>query len=444
MKYRVSPMRVAFVVASVVGSLTACTAILGLNEKPLEVDAAGLCEADDAGFNDLKEPACWETYKVPSTLVEHPGFLGGAFDGRYLYFVSAEANVVLRYDSTSVFSDDTAWTAFGTSSLPNAAGGTYAGAVFDGRYLYVVPSSVDTPFLQYDTKTAFSEDSSWKSYTANIMNTTAYYGGTFDGRYLYFAPSTDEDGNESGVVERYDTTLGFTADAAWTWVNLPTLPGEPLAPKAVGFFGAVFDGQYVYLVPQGYPADGFPGTVVPRYDTTADFKAPASWELFDTSTLGSGVGGFESGIFDGSYVYLIPYYAGGNAARLDISGKFTAKSSWTTATPDPGAGSNGGDVPTFGTGAFDGRFLYLSPSIEDDGGENGLLARESADAGAFIGSTPWETFDTTTLHAATFGASVFDGQYLYLAPLVGGTFARFETKQANLQPKLPHYFGSFF
>jgi hypothetical protein len=63
---------------------------------------------------------------------------------------------------------------------------------------------------------------------------------------------------------------------------------------ARGFDGAVFDGRYVYFVPFGF-------TRVARYDITAPFGSTSSWESYD-------VGGsqFKGGVFDGRFVYLVP------------------------------------------------------------------------------------------------------------------------------------------
>jgi hypothetical protein len=70
----------------------------------------------------------------------------------------------------------------------------------------------------------------------------------FDGRYVYFVPlfnGTALDGGYiyDGILARYDTTAGFTDTAAWSTFDLTTV-----SPDAVGFGGAGFDGQYVYLV----------------------------------------------------------------------------------------------------------------------------------------------------------------------------------------------------
>ena len=70
-----------------------------------------------------------------------------------------------------------------------------------------------------------------------------------------------------------------------------------------GFFGTVFDGRYVYLVPGN---NGTPNGFVTRYDTTAAFGSTTSWQTFDVASTNSGAVGFAGGGFDGRYVYLVP------------------------------------------------------------------------------------------------------------------------------------------
>jgi hypothetical protein len=74
-----------------------------------------------------------------------------------------------------------------------------------------------------------------------------------------------------------------------------------------GFNGAVFDGRYVYLVP--YNNGAFYGQVT-RYDTTGSFTAAGSYSVFDTTTVNANSKGFIGAVFDGRYVYLVPYSNG--------------------------------------------------------------------------------------------------------------------------------------
>ena len=78
-----------------------------------------------------------------------------------------------------------------------------------------------------------------------------------------------------------------------------------------GFRGVAFDGRYAYFVPN-YKSDGRHGNVL-RYDTQGDFKTAASWDAYDaSSTDGLTTKGYIGGVFDGRYLYFVPYNNGAN------------------------------------------------------------------------------------------------------------------------------------
>ena len=95
----------------------------------------------------------------------------------------------------------------------------YEGAVFDGRYVYFVPSGTYQQFtaishsevLRYDTTSNFESAESWSTFDAGANGVgndpVGYAGGIFDGRYIYFVPFKDSNGQYHGEVLRYDTTF---------------------------------------------------------------------------------------------------------------------------------------------------------------------------------------------------------------------------------------------
>ena len=161
---------------------------------------------------------------------------------------------MLRYDTQADFSNAASWEAFdpGANGIGTDADG-YAGAIFDGRYLYYVPLHNGTDFhgevLRYDTQAVFSNVASWTAFDpgANGVGSigVGYLDPTFDGRYVYFSPYLNSL-DHHGEVMRYDTRGPFTSTASWTAFN-PGAAGVGTDPR--GYWGAVFDGRYVHLVP---------------------------------------------------------------------------------------------------------------------------------------------------------------------------------------------------
>ena len=76
--------------------------------------------------------------------------------------------------------------------------------------------------------------------------------------------------------------------------------------RTVGYFGAVFDGRYVYFVPE-QQADLDTHAVVLRYDTHGPFDNPQSYSAYDAAgTAGLDTRGYYGAVFDGRYVYFVP------------------------------------------------------------------------------------------------------------------------------------------
>ena len=370
-------------------------------------------------------------------------YQGGAFDGRYVY-LSPNGNgaPVQRYDTTGGFTAPTSWTSFDTKVVGDAGVNGFAGAAFDGHNVYFVATAPQPPpsspvvFMRYDGL-AFQSATSWASFDATALSSRAkgYSGATFDGRYLYFAPLW------SGYALQYDTTKSFTTTPSWVGFDL-----GKLGPEGAGFQGAVFDGTYVYFIPEVYFVDG--GSTVcngflVRYDPSQPFDSPAAWVTFDVATVDPNACGFVGGVFDGRFVYLVPFFNGlAVAARYDTMGAgLKAKSSWSTfavTTANPSVG------PFLG-GAFDGRFVYFVPFENAVFTQDGIVARYDT-TGTFGDTAAWGTYDLSQVNASAvgLGGAIFDGEYLYFVPESSPVVVRYQARTPRRMPKLPDFFGSFY
>src|SRR5262249_15598737 len=146
----------------------------------------------------------------------------------------------------------------------------------------------------------------WLAYNAgstDSLHVSAYQGGVFDGRYIYFVPTYIGAGS-GGVVLRYDTQSPFSTSSSWHAYDAGTTSGL----NSKGYVGAVFDGHYIYFVPY-YGGGGFSHGVVLRYDTQASFTTPSSWSAYDAgSTDGLVTRGYNGAVFDGRYICFVPYW----------------------------------------------------------------------------------------------------------------------------------------
>jgi hypothetical protein len=248
------------------------------------------------------------------------GFSGSTFDGRYVYFVPDVTGLAVRYDTKGTFTSPLAWEKFDTTTVNSGASGQQ-GAVFDGRYVYFIPSTnEDSPLdggcysgdpdgilVRYDTMGQFTDKASWSVFDTSAIGsqTIGFAGGVFDGRYVYLIPLY----SELGVVVRYDTELEFTKAASWS-----TFTANDVNPQLNGFFGGAFDGRFVYLVPNATDLKCL--GVAARYDTKAPFTDAAAWQAYNLEMLNSEAFAFAGAVFDGQYLYFVPYN-GAVVARFD-------------------------------------------------------------------------------------------------------------------------------
>ncbi len=377
--------------------------------------------------------AGWEVHAPASA---RGGCIGGVFDGRYVYYAPYRDAVgysgeVARYDTHGPFEDDASWAVFDATSLDADLVG-FGGATFDGSYVYFLPLA-KTRMLRYDPSAPFTSGSSWTVFTPADRGIGAYpfgyMGAVFDGRFLYFAPNENLTGYH-GEVLRYDTEGAFSTDASWRAFNPDRMGVAAAAGEAArGFAGALFDGRYVYFIPYTLSSLGaFHGTVL-RYDTHRAFDSIASWSCFDPGSQGVGFDpdGYAGGSFDGRYLYFTPYFNGDSfhreVLRYDTHGSFREASAWSTFEPPQGAEAFG----YFGA-AFDGHYVLFIPNFNGAMPHSKMMRYNTFNdfdaPGAWSVIDPEGSYPSFSLDG--FRGAVYDGRYVYLSPAEHNEFVRYD------------------
>lgn len=166
-------------------------------------------------------------------------------------------------------------------------------------------------------------------------------------------------------------------------------------PSGKGFSGAVSDGRWMYYIPM-MNHQGFHGQLV-RTDTTREFQDPDSWESVDLTSFHPQSRGFVNGLFDGTYLYLIPYH---HTSHHGLVGRFDTRSeslheasAWDYFDLQNSLDRN---CRGYVSGTFDGRYLYLSPYQLDWNTTHGHAVRFDT-KGTFTDPASWSLFDMTNL-----------------------------------------------
>jgi hypothetical protein len=324
-------------------------------------------------------------------------------------------------------SNPACWSAFGTSAIHQK--GLFRGGGFDGRYLYLVSSGDSTSNLmtRYDTTHDFGDANSWSTFNLSSVNTStpAFFGALFDGRFMYFMPC---DPGFGSTLSRYDTQMDFTAAAAWSDFDMSVINGINPASDGQCNIGGIFDGRYAYFIPNSI-YEYWEGTMA-RFDTRGSLQDVAgAWSTFNTQGLAATAAGYEGGAFDGRYLYLTPCCDASTGTPLALEGpplitRFDTHGTFTDAgawtTFDP---TVLGPTNNFLGAAFDGRYVYFPP-----GDYRGQATRYDTTA-SFTAPGSWSTFDMSSLGGGitnSFNGARFDGRYLYFIP-GAGVIVRYDT-----------------
>jgi len=297
-----------------------------LSDSPTRMSTTGGGPDNVPERFDPQTPNSTQTFNLSKALgtagAPIPGFKGGAFDGRYMYFVptlksvTEASGLAARYDTQADFTSAAGWAVFDMTSVwPNAKG--FRGGIFDGRYVYFVPSST-TPsttstervagrlLVRFDSTGSFQDAKAWQSFDVGTLHAAAagFSGGTFDGRYVYIAPSGTS--YVDSIAVRYDTTASFADAAAFSTFDLQALTSSS---GNLAFHGATFDGRYVYF-------SGANQAMLARFDSTGNFGDSAAWKGFSLYRVSYEVQAAGGIAFDGRYLYVVSD-AFGPAMRFD-------------------------------------------------------------------------------------------------------------------------------
>ena len=276
---------------------------------------------------------------------------------------------------------------------------------------------------KWDYLKSFNNFSAYDASKTDNLDCRGYFGAVFDGRYIYFSPQRNGNEKDSthGVVLRYDTQKSFKEKESWEAYDAGNTDGM----KTKGHYGAVFDGRYVYFVPRGknYKYTEFQSRIQ-RYDTHKDFKDSESWEAFDIGVNQT----HQAAGFDGRYIYLCPGY------RINKNNKVVSCSNvirFDTKAPLKDTDSyNFFDVSTvtdietgnYDGAAFDGRYMYFVPLV------SGVIIRYDT-KGNFRDKKNWQVYNAKPFGMKLCVGAIFDGKYLYFVPYNHSAVIRYDTNR---------------
>jgi len=363
------------------------------------------------------------------------GYTGMASDGEYIYYSPfhnsvAYHGIVLRQKIYSIFKEEATWEAYDAGSTDGlTTRGFFGNPVFDGRFMYFVPSnngSVSGVVLRFDTTQPFKSAGSWDAYDAGATDglvTKGFQGAVFDGQYIYFVPYNN--GSYNAIVLRYDTTQPFKSADSWVAYDLGAMAGG----AAKGYWGAVFLDHFVYFSPYRSAASTFHGQIL-RYDINQPFKSAGAWSVFNVATVDANCKGLGTPSTDGTFIYF-PNATYNLIVRYNADLPFTDPDSYETY--DSTALSEDND-DQHNSCCIQGKYVVFTPNyyttlIYD-------TEKPFADSGSWAEK---DIFSADDLRVVGFRGAHSDPNYIYFAPYSdGGTFhGKILRMRANACPNQP-------
>jgi hypothetical protein len=382
-----------------------------------ETDAA--IDAGPSPYGPFATVARWKTFDFQKAGMPS-AYRGAIYDQRYVYFLPSPWSArIARYDPTLPFDDATSWVVVDISStLQPVTNRGFAGGAFDGRYIYLPPARQGSIFItpevvRYDTTLPITDAASWSKFAVSVAPDRSFAGATFDGTYLYLVPNLELSGPGQKSIVRYDTRAPFGEPASWSMSN------------AVNncYGGAVFDGRWVTFVPcrpWEFQLQTYQSARFTRYDTTLAWNDANSWQHIGVAAEIAPLPqqqypGWSSAIWDGKYVYAIGEV--GPMLRYEPKDPFIGLS-WAQTRDYSGSGQF-----AMASGAYDGRFIYAIPAFRSvENAKAGWIVRYDTQF-PFEANLSWGAFDLRQLDPfqpdgtwAHFIGAAFDGKYMYFAP----------------------------
>lgn len=294
---------------------------------------------------------------------------------------------------------------------PTAYDGSFVTG-FDGRYVYIAENGgTDTTCHvgRFDTTQSFAATAPpWEVIDIQDYLSDVFYitGTAFDGRYLYFLADSVANGTLDNLV-RYDTTLPFADADSWQVKDLTAVDSI-----ANGYWKLLFDGRYVYAIP--YSVVGTERKFI-RYDTSLQFSENASYEVMNLYAISTDYVRYFGGCFDGRYCYFTPNRTTGSynyVARYDTTASFTSSGSWSFFDLDSLIGSV--RIPCEAA-ICDGRYVYFPPKYIASNADGDMPRYDTTMD--FTSASAWTTFptkDITSTFTGSYGTAFMDGRNLFL------------------------------
>ncbi len=271
-------------------------------------------------------------------------FVGGVFDGTFIWLVPFNGNAVLRVrvaDGGGGSKGDVVLFDLFPAGISSGDAGKFAGGVFAGGFVWMVPHNADRVVRLDPADGTMVGFNGWPG--TFTKGAAAFWGGVFDGTRIWMVPF---DADRVVKVDPSDGSMTEVAASRWTSdLTSFTLPSR-------AFAGGTWDGSRIWLSP--YDADRVV-SIATATDAMTGYGTVNDATQWPAGYAKSAAGSFNGAIFDGASVWLVPF----EDTRVV---KVNATSGAILTYGNFPSGVVASDLDKFAGAGFDGTDIYFGPA----------------------------------------------------------------------------------
>lgn len=203
----------------------------------------------------FENPDSWKLFNSEEKWTESRGFHGAAPTNEHTYFIPYVREnrdyhgFLVRHKKNTPFDNLQNWSKFDLTIVHPLAKG-FVGGCFDGQYLYLAPyfNGIERHglVLRADTSKDVFDSSNWETFdmTSLHIDNRGYFGAVVHGDFVYMLPHCKAEGIYQGRLVRYDRRMDFKNPDAWQ--SYDTAQDHP---KSMGYMGCAIVGDNLYMAP---------------------------------------------------------------------------------------------------------------------------------------------------------------------------------------------------
>lgn len=204
---------------------------------------------------EFTNASSWKIFNSELKWPESRGFHGAISTKDYTYFIPYVREnrdyhgFMVRHLRNTAFDDPQNWSFIDLTSIHPLANG-FVGGGFDGRYLYLAPyfNGIERHgiVLCADTTKNVLDPFNWKTFDLTTLHpdNRGFFGAVVHNDFVYMLPHCKTEGIYHGRLVRYDRRLDFQDSKSWQ-----TFDTSVTEPKSMGYMGCAIVGSDMYLAP---------------------------------------------------------------------------------------------------------------------------------------------------------------------------------------------------